>query len=197
MRANNRHEVPIEVVYADPPADLRIDAVTAPTSVDTGQQMAVSWRVTNHGTAVTQTAAWYDRVYLSADAVLDTGADLVLGTFRHNGAPRIPRELRGGAVRQCAPRSASRGHRHRRLHRFCGNRFLQRGKRTRCRGQQRNGKPGHRDDKSGPRARFGARFVDRADKRRDRSCDDGHLDRGQPWGRCGRCALGRPALSIG
>ena len=81
---NNLLSTAIQVNYAPPPADLMVDAVTAPAAAGTGTAFDVAWRVTNHGTAATPVAAWSDRVYLSTDAVW--GGDTDLGTFAHTGA---------------------------------------------------------------------------------------------------------------
>src|SRR5581483_2603392 len=82
--SDNLVAVPIQVLFAPPPADLTVDAVTVPATGNTGQPISVSWRVTNNGTATTQVASWSDQVFLSSDAVF--GGDVLLGTFTHTGA---------------------------------------------------------------------------------------------------------------
>lgn len=74
----------VAVTAAPPPSlDLAVSAVTAPTTGIAGQPFAVSWTVTNAGTAAAGT--WYDSVYLSLDDVLDRGSDVPLGSVERAG----------------------------------------------------------------------------------------------------------------
>jgi hypothetical protein len=72
-------------VTLTPPANLAVDSLAVPDSVWSGAGMTVAWRVTNRGYNPTRTANWTDRVYFSADTVLD-GLDALMGTFSHSGA---------------------------------------------------------------------------------------------------------------
>lgn len=81
--SNNLVSAPIEVLYSQPPADLVVDTVTVPATGASGQEVSISWRVTNRGTAATEGGRWSDRVYLSADTTF--GGDVALGIFQHDG----------------------------------------------------------------------------------------------------------------
>jgi len=70
--------------------DLTVSGVTAPTTATAGQQLAVSWTVTNNG-AATGTVPITDSVYLSYDKVLDP-TDRYLGSVTYQGG------LAGGAT---------------------------------------------------------------------------------------------------
>ncbi len=70
-------------------ADLVVDAVSANASPVFGETVAVSWTGRNAHASVTARGAWQDRVWLSADAVLDPGADIALGTAEITG-PAAP-----------------------------------------------------------------------------------------------------------
>ena len=61
--------------------------VTIPQRVNVGQQLDVSWQVTNEGTGDTPARqdVWSDRVYLSRDEFLDLDADRYLGDYWHGG----------------------------------------------------------------------------------------------------------------
>jgi subtilase family serine protease len=60
--------------------DLQVDAVQVPPGADAGSKLAVSWTVSNHGQAATSASIWYDKIYLSADAMLGSG-DTEMGSF--------------------------------------------------------------------------------------------------------------------
>ena len=84
--ANNAYDAALPIVYAAPPADLVVDAVTVPAAGSTGQPLSVSWRVTNNGTAATTGSAWSDILYISSNTVFGDADDRALGTFAHSGA---------------------------------------------------------------------------------------------------------------
>ncbi len=73
------------LLLAQTTPDLATSMVTVAATGLTGQQAAVSWQVTNQGTAATAAAGWSDQVYLSADGQLDSSS-ISLGTFLHTGA---------------------------------------------------------------------------------------------------------------
>lgn len=75
---------PIHVTLTPPP-DLQVAQVTGPTQAFSGQRVTVSWVVTNAGPANTPETLWHDKIYLSADPILDS-ADTSLGTTRHDGS---------------------------------------------------------------------------------------------------------------
>jgi hypothetical protein len=68
-------------VSVGPAPDLRVTGVTAPATATGGQQLALSWTVTNNG-ADTGAVPITDSVYLSYDKVLDP-ADRYLGSVRN------------------------------------------------------------------------------------------------------------------
>jgi hypothetical protein len=64
------------VAVFQPPADLVITDIRAPATIIALQPMALSWEVTNLGTAVTN-STWSDAVYLSSDTA--PGNDILIG----------------------------------------------------------------------------------------------------------------------
>jgi RHS repeat-associated protein len=60
--------------------DLVVEAATTPATGSLGEEIAVTWTVTNQGTGAA-VADWYDYIYLSADQTLD-GSDVSLGYLR-------------------------------------------------------------------------------------------------------------------
>ncbi|HEX7097138.1 MAG TPA: CARDB domain-containing protein, partial [Acidimicrobiales bacterium] len=83
-RANN-DSAPRAIALASPYADLALEAAVAPASALSGSRVDIAWRVRNLGDAATSTGQWKDRIFLSADAVLDSG-DAMLGELAHTGA---------------------------------------------------------------------------------------------------------------
>ena len=84
---DNLRAVPLAVAYTPP--DLVVSQAGAnPSSFSGGTQVTVSWTVTNQGAgdAYPRYSAWYDRVYLSADAVWDAN-DLQLQAYAGRSAP--------------------------------------------------------------------------------------------------------------
>lgn len=72
------------LIQRTPFPDLRVDSVAAPPSADAGSRIQTRWIVGNQGQAPTSAPVWYDRVYLSHDAVYDD-ADVYLGRFPNQG----------------------------------------------------------------------------------------------------------------
>ncbi len=58
--------------------DLKVTTVGVPPQAFSGQEVSATWTVTNAGSGATSSPVWYDRVWLSADAVLDN-SDTFLG----------------------------------------------------------------------------------------------------------------------
>ena len=56
---------------------MQVTDFTVPPTLTAGSTVQVSFTVTNVGTRATRTADWTDRVFLSTDASLDTGDDLL------------------------------------------------------------------------------------------------------------------------
>jgi RHS repeat-associated protein len=84
-------------VNLTPPPDLQVTAANAPNGAFSGQPMNLSWTVTNAGTGRTLETAWYDRVFMSADATLDAD-DRILGNFYHDGALNAGANYTGSAT---------------------------------------------------------------------------------------------------
>ncbi len=72
-------------VQLTPPPDLRVTTVQAPAASFSGQTVTFNWTVTNEGPGGTRAGAWSDRIYFSADNVLDA-SDVLLTTVGHSGA---------------------------------------------------------------------------------------------------------------
>ncbi len=70
-----------------PAPDLVVDSVTAPTRLEVGQRLNVSYTVSNDGGAIPATQVPYlDRIYLSRDTTLDVASDHYVGQIRRNQA---------------------------------------------------------------------------------------------------------------
>lgn len=68
---NNMGRGVLDITYREP--DLQIDSiVVSDPNPGSGQRLTVTWTVTNTGTRETRTNAWYDGIYLSRDASLDS-----------------------------------------------------------------------------------------------------------------------------
>ena len=106
---NNTAVLPVDVILAPAP-DLRVTSIAVPERTLRGQTLAVEYTVSNLGGADTPggDVSWFDRVYLSADALFDPVADRYLGQVEHRGVVaaingsytvqaefRLPRELTG------------------------------------------------------------------------------------------------------
>jgi hypothetical protein len=70
---NNVRVIPIEITAPD----LVINPINPVSTISVAEKTTLSWTVTNQGTGSTYKDFWYDSVYLSEDAVLDT-ADIRL-----------------------------------------------------------------------------------------------------------------------
>ncbi|MCP9494832.1 MAG: hypothetical protein MSG64_10300 [Pyrinomonadaceae bacterium MAG19_C2-C3] len=68
-----------------PEIDLLPGNVNAPDTAFSGQNMTVTWTVTNTGAQPTVGASWTDYVFLSRDQILDP-TDRAVGFLQHNGA---------------------------------------------------------------------------------------------------------------
>jgi len=70
---------------AVPYADLQVANFTAPVDGVAGEAINVSWSVANNGNLDTP-ASWEDRIIISTDSLIGNSDDVVIGTYRHNGA---------------------------------------------------------------------------------------------------------------
>ncbi|MCX5691996.1 MAG: Na-Ca exchanger/integrin-beta4, partial [Planctomycetota bacterium] len=68
--------VPVEILQR--PADLVVQSVTGPASVDAGRSVLLGWTVRNTGTGSTDVGGWYDRIVASYDDVIGNGDDIAL-----------------------------------------------------------------------------------------------------------------------
>ncbi|MDZ8264725.1 CARDB domain-containing protein [Nostoc sp. ChiQUE01b] len=71
------------VLELPPPADLQVDEITLPSSAKSGEEVKISWKVTNYGDNPAS-GEWSDAVYLSTDAIWDIN-DRLIGRVSHNG----------------------------------------------------------------------------------------------------------------
>jgi subtilase family serine protease len=81
---NNWTARPITIVLTPPP-DLAASGLAVAASGLAGRSLAVDFTVANTGTTATPQNYWSDSVYLSADATLDPGVDILLGGQPHMG----------------------------------------------------------------------------------------------------------------
>src|SRR5262249_51364 len=82
----NNISVALLPVALTPPPDLQVTQVIAPTHGIVGQQIDVSYTVTNAGgPTVSGQEDWNDLIYLSRDRNLDLKADRYLGFIEHKG----------------------------------------------------------------------------------------------------------------
>ena len=72
---DNNLSSPLPISLSGP--DLVVESVSASATAQFGQPIDVTWTVRNNGNAPTQ-GSWSDRIWLSADAVLDGGDTLLL-----------------------------------------------------------------------------------------------------------------------
>ncbi|QNM95072.1 CARDB domain-containing protein [Chitinimonas koreensis] len=105
-RADNRSAARA-IDLAEAYADLVVGAVTVPESALSGENVLVSWTVTNTGSATTDLALWNDRVVLSRDRTASADDIVLSGSVTHAGllAPgasyiaratmTLPRDLAG------------------------------------------------------------------------------------------------------
>ena len=69
-----------------PPIDLVISGLNLPDSAQSGEVISLNWNVENSGQGATLESSWQDRVYLSADSILDHSADQVMADFSRSGS---------------------------------------------------------------------------------------------------------------
>ena len=71
-------------ILPPPSPDLVVSSVVHGGNAISGNTANVTWTVTNQGEAAAM-GSWRDAVYLSHDTILDTGEDLLVGRFLHEG----------------------------------------------------------------------------------------------------------------
>ncbi len=67
-----------------PPSDLAVSAVTASAEVQSGQQLTVSWTLSD--TDSPTSGNWSDEVYLSQNEAFDPSTAIALGSLQHTGS---------------------------------------------------------------------------------------------------------------
>lgn len=68
-----------------PAPDLQVTAIQKPNNVFSGQQIDVSWTVTNKGKGSTAYGKWTDKIFFSADSILKTGSAIELTKMDYEG----------------------------------------------------------------------------------------------------------------
>lgn len=86
----NNNVIAVATDIQTPDVDLVVANIDAPAIAKMGQNITVSWTVTNQGQETSSTP-WYDRVYLSSDGILDGVNDIYLANVY------VPQPLAGGA----------------------------------------------------------------------------------------------------
>jgi hypothetical protein len=81
--SNNFLATPIQLIV--PEIDLQVSNLGAPDTPNSGQDMTVSWTVTNAGVLPTVGSSWTDYVILSRDQILDS-TDRTIGFLQHDSA---------------------------------------------------------------------------------------------------------------
>src|SRR5207247_2330071 len=66
------------------PPDLRVVSVTSPAAAKSGENLTISWLVSNASSGAVPGLSWDDTVYLSPSAAGLDGA-IYFGSFGHNG----------------------------------------------------------------------------------------------------------------
>ena len=72
------------LVNLTPPPDLRVTSIIHPSTIFSGQDVNLTWTVSNDGSGVTTNNNWADRIYFSSDEIF-TGDELEIATFSHTG----------------------------------------------------------------------------------------------------------------
>ncbi len=81
-KANNGGSAAFNVIYRE--ADLQISNLTVSSPINSGQNVMVTYTVTNAGTRATRVPIWFDGIYLSQDHTLDV-YDQLIGQSKHVG----------------------------------------------------------------------------------------------------------------
>jgi subtilase family serine protease len=72
QNANNSLRGSLNITYREP--DLKVESIVlSDPNLSSGQSTTVTWTVKNQGTRATRNNAWFDGIYLSRDASLDSG----------------------------------------------------------------------------------------------------------------------------
>jgi len=78
----NDSSTPVTVTVNQSLADLVVTQVAAPSALETGQSVTITWTTANVGTGTTNANSWYDDVWMSTTAdVNEGGIDVYLGSY--------------------------------------------------------------------------------------------------------------------
>lgn len=103
---NNTYLIDTIQIFLTPPADMVVGAIGNPASASTGQTVSINWVTRNEG--ADDAGAWDDRVYLSADTILDANVDMALATKSFSG-PLSPGSSVAGSANVLVPANLSPG----------------------------------------------------------------------------------------
>jgi subtilase family serine protease len=90
----NNASAPAPITVVQETADLQVVTVSGSATVNSGQNLSVTWKVRNGGLVATNSDYWYDSIYLSKNATLDSG-DTLLGTAYRGGRLEVGAEYTG------------------------------------------------------------------------------------------------------
>lgn len=96
-RADNASS-PSAIQLAAPYADLGVTAVTMPANANDGDNVQVTWQVSNSGNAPTDLALWNDSVVLSSDPIASADDIVLAGSVTHAGILAIGQSYTGRAT---------------------------------------------------------------------------------------------------
>ena len=82
-------------ILPQPTPDLQVVSVTHPLNAFSGDNITVSWQVSNQGGAATAVTDWVDAVYLSAEPTFTYTSATLLGTAQHSGGLAIGESYNG------------------------------------------------------------------------------------------------------
>jgi hypothetical protein len=106
---SNNRAVTTTTATARPYADLRVDALVAPSSAVGTLPIRVSWSVSNQGSTDAD-QDWTDQIVYSTDALIGDADDVVIASFRHSGGLRVGESYSQTAEVAIPIRSAGRYH---------------------------------------------------------------------------------------
>ncbi|MHC1706309.1 MAG: CARDB domain-containing protein [Bacteroidales bacterium] len=79
----SRNQLPMAVSLSPTP-DLQVSQIQIPENAFSGQNLPITWTVSNDGDAPTSQTIWRDRIFFSADTFF-TASSTFIGTFMHTG----------------------------------------------------------------------------------------------------------------
>jgi subtilase family serine protease len=82
---NSSYDTIATNITLTPPPDLEFESLTIPNNARSGNNLSISYRVTNFGATETPNYYWTDTFYLSSDNQLNTTTDINLGSAGQYG----------------------------------------------------------------------------------------------------------------